>query len=225
MSIATNIGLIKKRLKELSQSPVTLIAVTKNRSLAEIQAAIKAGITDIAENRVQEAAGKLPQLPNNITCHFIGHLQSNKIKKALQLFDVIQSVDSLELANNINTEASKISTLIKDKLPFPIFLQINIAEDPKKFGFKKAEIIKILPQIIALPYLNISGLMTIIENTPDITRQRQYFREMKELFDNLKKHPTLHNSLGFLSMGMSQDYESALLEGSNMTRLGSAIFE
>lgn len=200
---------IKRIRSEIGQN-VCLIAVTKNRALTEINQAIQAGVTCIGENRIQEAAQKFPHLPL-IEKHFIGHLQTNKIKLAVELFDVIESVDSLRLAQKISEEA------IKQNKTMTIFLEINIAADPQKYGLTPAEALTISPQIQALPNLKLRGLMTIVPYFDDPEQTRPFFKSMKQLQTKL--------NLPELSMGMSNDYLIALKEGATIVRIGTVIFE
>ncbi len=190
---------------------IELVAVTKNRTVTEIEAAIAAGATIIGENRIQEAQEKFPKLKIPVTKHFIGHLQTNKAKPAVELFDMIESVDSLRLAHKINDEAAKQNKKI------PILLEVNIAKDPNKFGLNKTELRDNLPKLQTLPNLEIRGLMTIVPYFKNPEEARPYFRQMKTLQTKL--------NLKELSMGMTNDYEIAAQEGATIVRIGSAIFE
>ena len=194
---------IKKRIQN---KDVKIIAVTKNRDAKTVDE-LPPEITCIGENKIQEAEDKFPHLNRNFEKHFIGHLQSNKAKKAIQLFDCIQSIDSLKLAEKINQYAGK---------SYPIMLQVNISKDPAKFGFHTEDVPKGIPEILKLKNLNLIGLMTI----GDTHNQKQYFSQFKQLFDKCQDiHP-----IQYLSMGMSDDFEIAIEEGSNMVRLGRILF-
>jgi hypothetical protein len=194
---------IKKRIQN---NDVKIVAVTKNQNVETIQN-LPSEITCIGENRIQEAEQKFLKLNRNFEKHFVGHLQSNKVKKAIHLFDCIQSVDSLKIAKKINQYAPE---------NYPIMLQVNISNDPSKYGFQSEKISKIIPEILKLENINLIGLMTIGEQT----KQKKYFRHFKKLFDECQKiHP-----IKYLSMGMSKDYEIAIEEGSNMIRLGRILF-
>lgn len=194
-----------------SKDAPKLVVVTKNRSVKEIEKAISKGITCIGENRIQEAKEKFAKLTIPVEKHFIGHLQTNKVKQAIELFDWIESVDSIRLAQKINIEAEKQEKCI------PILLQVNIAEDPNKYGFTEQELPEILKTLHALPYLDIRGLMTIVPYEEDPEKTRPHFQKMKQLQKAL--------NLSELSMGMSNDYEIAIQEGATIVRIGSAIFE
>lgn len=187
------------------------MAVTKNRTIPQIKEAIQAGITCIGENRVQEAAQKLPLLPSSVEKHFIGHLQTNKVKQAVELFDVIESVDSLRLAKKISEEA-----VLQNKT-MTVFLEINIANDPRKYGLTPDQARTLLPQFQTLSNLKISGLMTIVPYFKNPEQTRPFFKKMKKLQTEL--------NLPELSMGMSNDYHIAIKEGSTIMRLGTVIFE
>lgn len=195
---------------------ITIVAVTKKRSAQEIVAVLHAGFTVIGENRVQEAIEKFPHLP---PCerHLIGHLQKNKVRKAIQLFDCIQSVDSLELAQNIDRVCGEIGTQM------PVFLEVNVANDSAKFGFLVEDLKKNAPAFAALKNIRIEGLMTIgkLDASPEETRH--YFRMLRALFDEMRR--TTFQNLRHCSMGMSGDFQVALEEGATMIRIGSFLFQ
>lgn len=196
----------------LNVNGATLMAVTKNRPAAAIRRLIEMrGIVHIGENRVQEAAEKFAALPAGVTRHFIGRLQTNKVATAVRLFDVIQSVDSLKLAEKIDAEAAKAGKTM------PVLIQVNTSGEPQKGGATPEETAYLAQQVQAMAHLKLEGLMTIgVDGDPEVTRQ--CFRATKRLFDQI-------GGLRWLSMGMSDDYEMALQEGSNMVRLGRILFE
>ncbi|OGJ52383.1 YggS family pyridoxal phosphate enzyme [Candidatus Peregrinibacteria bacterium RIFOXYB2_FULL_32_7] len=212
---------LQKILNELESYPkTTLVVVTKNRSIDEIKKVIEAGITDIGENRIQSAEQKLSNL--KITKHLIGHLQTNKVRKAVEIFDMIQSIDSFKLIEKINQECQKINKVM------PILLQINIFEDENKYGFKTKDLNAKIINELSQKYKNIEiqGLMTIAKQ--DLTEKQTLagFQKLTNLHQQISKTFTIHHSpFTILSMGMSQDYQLALKAGSNMLRIGSAIFE
>lgn len=216
MSIQTNITEIQKRIKPHS---ITLVAVTKNRTVEEIKEAIRAGITDIGENRLQEAKEKLPQLPTNITKHFIGHLQTNKVRDVVALFDVIQSVDSLKLAEKIDTECKKIGKGI------PILIEVNTSREPQKSGIAPEAVQALIEKIATFENIRVKGLMTIAIDSEDSEKIRACFRELKTLFDTIARQKIPNVEMRWLSMGMSEDYKIAIEEGANMVRVGRVIFE
>ncbi|WP_135604777.1 YggS family pyridoxal phosphate-dependent enzyme [Methanococcoides sp. NM1] len=211
MTVDENVKMI---LKELGRTK--LVSVTKTIDPERINESIKAGATIIGENRVQEFEDKCDEI---LPCerHLIGHLQTNKIKKAVQHFDVIQSVDSLKLIQHIDKKAEAIDKVQK------VFLQINIGNEPQKFGFGSDEIAQVLTEIHSLKNVHVKGLMCIPPFvSPEQTRS--YFKKMKALFDEMKQVDQDNIDIQELSMGMSNDYRIAIEEGATMVRVGSAIF-
>jgi len=195
---------------------VRLIAVTKNTNVEEIKIAVNAGIREIGENRVQEALDKYPFLSYlPIKWHLIGHLQTNKAKKAVQIFDLIHSVDSFKLAESIDRHAKEFNK-IQD-----ILIQVNIAEEKTKFGLNKKDVYTMVKNISTLNNVKIKGLMTIAPNVDDKNFIKGTFKELRELKDELAG---LDKNIEILSMGMSDDYMLALKEGTNMVRIGRKIF-
>ena len=220
MSSVHNVASNIKTIREKIGPTIKLVVVTKNRSLEQIQAALATKENIIGENRIQEAAKKIPFLPKTVKKHFIGHLQTNKVKQAVQLFDMIESVDSLKLAHALNKES------LNQKRTLPVLLQVNISNDPKKYGFKKEEVRKALVEISQnCSALRVQGLMTIVFFEEKIEKTRPYFKALRDLFENLKKNPIPGIEMKELSMGMSHDYSIAIEEGATMVRIGSAIFE
>lgn len=215
-NVVSNLKTIRKKI-----SPsIKLVVVTKNRSLEEIQTTLSFGENIVGENRIQEAVRKFPLLPKTIEKHFIGHLQTNKAKQAVQLFDMIESVDSLKLAHALDKEAKNQNRTL------PILLQVNISNDPKKYGFRKEKVHEALTEIGRnCPALRVQGLMTIVFFENDIEKTRPYFKALRDLFENLKKKSIPSIKMNELSMGMSHDYPIAIEEGATIIRIGSAIFE
>lgn len=191
-----------------SSEEVTLIAVSKGFSADAVREAAAAGLTDIGENRVQEAADKRPELANvsGVTWHMIGHLQTNKVRAALGLFDVIHSVDSLRLAEAISNRALS---------EVPVFLEVNVSQEPTKTGFTIDEVSDAY-SAARLPHLDIRGLMTIAPLTARSEDVRPIFRDLRQTAHGL--------GLRQLSMGMTNDYEVAIEEGATHVRIGRAIF-
>lgn len=189
---------------------ITLIAVTKGFPPDVVHEAVAAGITDIGENRVQEAQAKrseLSDLPANVTHHMLGHLQTNKVKAALDLFDIIHSVDSLHLAEAISRRAST---------PFPVFLEVNAAAETSKFGFTPEAIPDEVRAIRGLSNLDVRGLMTVAPIADDTEDVRPIFRRLRKCADDL--------DLQDVSMGMTNDFEVAIEEGATHVRIGRALF-
>ena len=197
---------------------VLLIGVTKTRSSEEINEAIEAGITDIGENKVQEILDKF-DFVKPVRWHMIGHLQTNKVKYIIDKVSLIHSVDSFRLAEEINKRAEQ------HQLVMDILVQVNSAQEESKFGITSGETGELIELILEnCPHIRIRGLMCIapFEDNPEDVRI--YFRDVKELFDKYSKHTHTGIDFQYLSMGMSHDFEAAIHEGSNMIRVGTAIF-
>ena len=212
MSIRDNLAGVERRIAEAcarakrKRETVTLVAVSKTLPAAAVEEAIAAGATDVGENRVQEAREKRPAVQGAAKWHLIGHLQSNKAKDAVKVFDVIQTIDSVALAQKISKAA--VGWL-------EVLLEVNIGSEPQKSGFHPDEIAGAADEISALPNIRLRGLMTIPPvGTADETRS--YFRRLREARDAL--------GLKELSMGMSEDFEVAIEEGATIVRVGRAIF-
>ena len=196
---------------------VTLVAVSKTVAADRVQAAIDAGLVILGENRVQEAGAKVPAT-HGATWHLIGPLQSNKVGRAVELFDVVESVDSLELARRLDRLAGER----RPGRQLPVLLQVNVADDPAKAGFSPADVDAALPAILALPNLRVDGLMTIGALVDTAEAARPTFRSLRDLAGRLRaEHPGLGDAL---SMGMSDDFEVAVEEGATIVRVGRALF-
>lgn len=219
MSIADNYALIRSVVPE----SVTIVAAAKTRSAEEISAIIDAGVTDIGENYVQEAEqvkGELGEKGSEVEWHMIGHLQTNKINKALDLFDVIQTVDSIKKSDAIDRRAIASGKVVS------VFIEINIGEEEAKHGVTASydAVEELAEHIGGLNGLVLEGLMTMGPLTDDQERLRPYFRETKKMFDRLRRQNLTGVDLKTLSMGMSDSYMVALEEGATMIRLGTALF-
>jgi len=202
---------------EVIKDKAVLVAATKTFPAEKIESAYDLGIRDFAESKIQEAEEKIPILKEKLKkakWHMIGHLQSNKVKIAVELFDVIQSVDSLNLAELIGKESNKKGKVTE------VFLEVNIGMEPQKFGVNPHEAFDILKKIINIEGIKVKGLMTV-PPVVDEDKTRDYFKQMRQLF---KKAKELSEDMEFLSMGMSDDYLVAVDEGSNMVRIGRALF-
>lgn len=196
---------------------ITLVAVTKGRDVEEIRNVIDLGIRDIGENRVQEAKFKYQKLRDlPIVWHLVGHLQTNKVKLALEIFDYIHSLDSLKLAHAIERRAEKMDKTVK------VFLQVNISAEATKFGISPQQAFSLVSELLNLNHLKLIGLMTIAPLVSDAEEVRPYFKQLRILRDELSAKFGLPL---FLSMGMTQDFEIALEEGADFLRIGRAIFE
>lgn len=209
-----------KSLRQSIPSHIRLIAVSKQVSVSSMRLAYEAGIRDFAENRIQEALAKqleLQDLPD-ITWHFIGHLQRNKAKPALTHFDWIHSVDSLELAQRLNQLATELDTCPN------LCLQVKVRHDPSKFGWTPAQLEQSLPDLKQLTALNLRGLMTILPLGLTADEELSAFQDLAALRNTLRTHPTYPLPITELSMGMSDDYPSAIAAGATMVRLGRILF-
>jgi pyridoxal phosphate enzyme (YggS family) len=209
VTIAENLAAVESRITAAckragrKRSDVTLVAVSKTFGADRVEEAIAAGVTHIGENRVQEARDKKPQVRGAARWHLIGHLQSNKAKDAVRIFDVIETVDSVELAQKI----ARASDTARD-----VLLQVNVGDEPQKSGVVTGDVQSIVQQIRAIDGVKLIGLMAI----PPIGDPRKHFRRLRELRDQV--------GLEQLSMGMSEDFEVAIEEGSTMVRIGRAVF-
>lgn len=225
MKLKENVEHVKERIKNAqhrsgNKKAVEIIAITKTHSASIIKDIVGVGLSSIGENRVQEAEDKFAQIPEElpkVTKRLVGHLQSNKINKALKSFDTIDSVDSLSLANKI----AKKSLLIEKDLP--ILLEVNTSGEDAKFGFKPNNIDELLA-CFEFPGIEINGLMTIGPLTSDKTEIRKSFILLRKLFNNLKEQLPSNKNFNELSMGMSGDFEIAVEEGASMVRLGTVLF-
>ena len=219
--VSENVARIQRNIQDCldvsgrSGETVTIVAVTKTFPAAAIRAAIQAGLTDIGESRIQESASKKLDIDLDCRWHLIGHLQKNKINKALALYDVIQSVDSLNLALEINQRATR---------PIDVLLQLNSSGEETKYGLTPDLLLETARRIAELDKIRITGIMTIGPLTDEIRQIRHSFKLTKHLFDELRDSNIPNADIRYLSMGMTSDYKLAIEEGSNMIRVGTAIF-
>ena len=208
-----NFQKIQRDIKNITDRKITIVAVTKNRSVEQINELIEAGVVDIGENRWQEAKGKIAGLSPNTTKHFIGRLQTNKVRDVVAHFDMIQSVDRLKLAKKISDECAKIDKIM------PILIQVNTSNEPQKGGVSPGDVEGLIEDVVKLPNIQIQGLMTIGLMSDDEEKIKVCFRRLKKLFDTIKI------PMKYLSMGMSSDYQIAIEEGANMVRIGRKLFD
>lgn len=197
---------------------IRLLAAAKSQSVDSIRAALKAGVRLIGENYVQEAAAKQRQINEAVEWHMIGHLQRNKAPKAVELFDLIESLDSVELAREIAKEGRKKGRTVR------ALIEVNLAGEESKSGLVKAKISDLVTAVGELPFLKVEGLMTVPpykENPEDV---RPYFRELREIQLRLSEQRLANVELKELSMGMSHDYTVAIEEGATIVRIGTALF-
>jgi len=222
MDLAANLASIQARMRaacdRAGRTPdsVTLLAVAKNQPPEAVSAAAALGVSLIGENRIQEARAKIPQCPGRLRWHMIGHLQTNKVRDAVELFSMIESVDSLRLAEEISKRAAQAAKTL------PILLEVNVAGEASKFGYPPARLLAELPQLNALPRLEIHGLMCVPPAKPLAELVRPFFRELRAL--KTRCEDLLGAPLPCLSMGMSGDFEVAIEEGATLIRVGTALF-
>lgn len=226
LSIADNLSAIRKNIETAQKnSPhnmgdVKLVVVSKHHSTNEIKEAMAAGVKDFGENRVQELLPKVQELADEpLEFQLIGHLQTNKVRQIVDKVDMIQSLDSLKLAKEIEKQAAKIERKIN------VLVQVNMASEEQKFGMPPDEVIPFLVDIVHYPHINVQGLMFIAPNLDDKDDVRPYFAKMRELFYTIKEKNMPGVEMKWLSMGMSGDYMTAIDEGANMVRIGSAVFK
>ncbi|MDD5423354.1 MAG: YggS family pyridoxal phosphate-dependent enzyme [Candidatus Omnitrophica bacterium] len=222
--VAENLKRVTDRITkacERSERPVSsvfLVCVTKEAALEAIAEALSLGVTAIGENRVQDALTKYRSVGNKAVWHLIGHLQTNKVKDALKIFSLIHSVDSIRLAQEIDKEAFKL-----DKVQ-DVLIQVNVSGEGTKFGIRPEDTIEFFKTLLLYPNINVRGFMTIAPDSDDPEKARPYFRALKQLLDQINNLQLTAYSLQLLSMGMTNDFEVAIEEGSTMVRIGRAIF-
>jgi hypothetical protein len=221
-SVAENLELVREQVAQAAAKvgravdEIQLIAITKTHAVERVREAIEAGQTLFGESRVQEARVKIPELPSNLRWHFVGHLQKNKIRHVLPLFELIHSVDSFSLAQEINRIA-------EDEGMHPrVLLEVNVAGEGSKFGFPPDKLRQDMEALLALSRLSIEGLMTIPPLAKQAEASREYFADLRELRDRLETE--FQMKLPHLSMGMTNDFPVAVEEGATLARIGTAIF-
>jgi len=222
MGVAENLERVRGQIAQAaakagrSANDVELVAITKTHPAEKVRQAVDAGHTLFGESRVQEARAKIPELPSNLRWHFVGHLQKNKIRHALPLFELFHGVDSLALAQEMNRIAAE-----DGGHPW-VLLEVNVAEEGSKFGFKNETLRAEMESLLALPRLSIEGLMCVPPLADEAEASRKFFARLRELRDSLEEEFDL--KLPRLSMGMTQDFWIAVEEGATLVRVGTAIF-
>jgi pyridoxal phosphate enzyme (YggS family) len=218
-SIAANV----KRILETLPTGIILVAAAKARTAREVEEALRAGVTHVGHNYVQEAEQmipliKVPQLQGKVRWHMIGHLQKNKVKKAVRLFDMIETLDSWPLAKLIDRRCAAIGKTMA------VLVEVNIGREASKTGVLPEEVDDLVRRVSDLQHIRVQGLMTMGPRFGDPENARPYFRATKEAFDRLAKANLPNVEMRYLSMGMSNSYQGALEEGANMVRLGTVLF-
>ena len=222
--VAENYRMVDKKVQEAcaragrDRNEVTLIAVSKTKPVAMIQEAMAAGANVFGENKVQELCDKYELLPKDLHWHLIGHLQRNKVKYIIGKVDLIHSVDSLRLAEEISKEA------VKKETEENILIEVNVAQEESKFGTTTEETEKLVRDISFLPGVHIKGLMTIAPFVEDPEENRTYFRKLRQLAVDIGNKNIDNVSMSILSMGMTGDYTVAVQEGATIVRVGTGIF-
>jgi len=224
MTIADNLASIQERISKAAlradrdPAAIRLVAVSKTVSAESIQQAIAAGVNILGENYVQEARNKIARIGKQVEWHFIGHLQSNKAKYAVELFSMVHSVDRLSLAEELDQEANKQGKIV------PVLIQVNISGEESKSGIDPQGTLQLLERIAALQHLAVHGLMAMPPWFEDPEDARPYFNALRKLREELANKKIHGVSLQELSMGMSGDFEVAIEEGATLVRVGTAIF-
>lgn len=222
--IADNILSVKKRIEKAAlkaardHGDIKLVAVSKTVGVEEIREAISAGVADLGESYVQEAKEKTEEIGHKVQWHFIGHLQTNKVKQAINLFDMIHSVDRIGLAEEINKRAKQSGKR------FSVLIQVNISKETTKSGIERDRAISLVSEVANLTNLKVEGLMTMPPYFDDPEDARPYFKSLRELKGEIEKKRFENISMKELSMGMSNDFEIAIEEGATIIRVGTAIF-
>lgn len=197
---------------------VLLVAAAKSRSAEEVYAAIRAGICYVGHNYVQEAAQMIPLIPEPVHWHMIGHLQTNKVKRAVQLFDMIETVDSWQLAQELEKRCAAIGKVM------PVLIEVNSGREASKTGVLPEEVEQLAWQLSTLSHIHLQGLMTMGPRFGNPEDARPYFRITREIFERLKAARIPNVEMRYLSMGMSNSYLVAIEEGANMVRIGTLLF-
>ncbi|MGB9473737.1 MAG: YggS family pyridoxal phosphate-dependent enzyme [Candidatus Udaeobacter sp.] len=222
MDVAENLERVREQIAEAATkagravNEIELVAITKTHPAEKVREAVESGQRLFGESRVQEARAKIPELPSNLRWHFVGHLQKNKIRHALPLFELFHSVDSLALAQ----EMSRIG--VEEGIQSRALLEINVAEEGSKFGFKPETLRAEMESLLRLPRLSIEGLMCIPPLAQQAEVSRKFFVQLRKLRDSLEKEFDV--KLPRLSMGMTNDFPIAVQEGATLVRVGTAIF-
>jgi PLP dependent protein len=222
--INDNLDILGKRIKRScgksgrNISEITLVAVTKTLSTDIVKKALSAGIVDLGENKVQELVSKKNELPDNIRWHLIGHLQKNKVKYIAEFVHMIHSIDSYDLAIEVDKQAKKF------KRQIPVLIQVNTSDEDSKFGTEPENALALVKAAAGLENIKVSGLMTIGAFFKDAEMVRPCFKNLKSIFDKIKGLDLKNVDMKHLSMGMTNDFEVAIEEGATIVRIGTALF-
>ena len=223
-TIKNNLEIINEKIKKaalkVNRNPeeIKLVAVTKTATIEQIKEAINAGVKIIGENKVQEAKEKYQILTADTEWHLVGHLQTNKVKYAIEIFDCIQTVDSIKLAKEIDKRSLQFGKTTN------VLVEVNVSGEESKYGIKPEEVEPFLKEISEFSRIRVRGLMTIAPIEEDKEVVRPYFRKLRELSKEIKSKNIKNVKMDYLSMGMTDDFEVAIEEGANMVRIGRGIF-
>ncbi|MCG2821572.1 MAG: YggS family pyridoxal phosphate-dependent enzyme [Candidatus Atribacteria bacterium] len=223
-TIKNNLEIINEKIKKAAlkanRNPeeIKLVAVTKTATIEQIKEAINAGVKIIGENKVQEAKEKYQILTADTEWHLVGHLQTNKVKYAIEIFDCIQTVDSIKLAKEIDKRSLQFGKTTN------VLVEVNVSGEESKYGIKPEEVEPFLKEISEFSRIRVRGLMTIAPIEEDKEKVRPYFRKLRELSKEIKSKNIKNVKMDYLSMGMTDDFEVAIEEGANMVRIGRGIF-
>ena len=224
ISVRENIQSVQDRIASTAQrvgresDSITLIAISKTKPVSLIVEAIDAGITDIGENRVQEAKGKRSQVDHPVSWHLVGHLQTNKVKQALKIFDLIHSVDSIRLLAEIERQSCRLNRRTD------VLVEVNTSGEESKYGLQPNEVLSFMESASEYSHVRLKGLMTVGEFMPNPEEVRPSFTLLRSLKETIDSQGYQNVEMKYLSMGMTNDFEVAIEEGANMVRIGSAIF-
>ena len=222
--IKNNLEIINEKIKKAAlkadKNPeeIKLVAVAKTATIEQMEEAIKAGVKIVGENKVQEAKEKYQIITADIEWHLVGHLQTNKVKYAVEIFDCIHSVDSIKLAKEIDKRSLQFGKTTN------VLVEVNVSGEETKYGIKPEEVVLFLKNISEFTGIRVRGLMTIAPIVEDKEEVRPYFRKLRELSKEIKSKNIKNVKMDYLSMGMTDDFEVAIEEGANMVRIGRGIF-
>ncbi|MEM7582626.1 MAG: YggS family pyridoxal phosphate-dependent enzyme [Acidobacteriota bacterium] len=197
---------------------VELLGISKRQPISRVREALDAGLRVLGENQIQEAVAKSAELPVDVVWHFVGHLQSNKVKAAVRLFDAIHSIDRLKIARRLDLEAARQDKVVQG------FIQVNLGNEPSKSGYPLEGLFDAIKPLADLEHLQIVGLMALPPYEDSLDEARGWFRKLRELRDEMASRNEWHGFQGLLSMGMSHDFETAIEEGATHVRVGTSIF-
>ncbi|NQT95943.1 MAG: YggS family pyridoxal phosphate-dependent enzyme [Candidatus Omnitrophica bacterium] len=226
--ISRNLAQVREKIAKAAEragrnpKDITLVSVTKQATVDQVREAVSSGITDIGENRVNDGLlkyEKLGAVSQGLRWHMIGHLQTNKVRKALDIFDTIHSLDSLHLAEEIDNRAKAISKRVD------CFIEVSVSGEASKYGIEPKDAEQFIVKVSSLSNIHIIGLMTMAPFVDDAEITRPYFAKLRQLRDNLRSQNIPNTAIRELSMGMTQDFEVAIEEGATVVRIGSAIFK